>query len=310
MNNGGIDAKIVYFFSGVTQCAQRFNKYNAPIMSYQDIEDESKNIIVTPESSTCVLHKYSNMRKCIWWLSYGFYDGLRSGTGRAKIRFKNLVKRFLNIFRVKKKYQIIPALPIKITDDIYNYCGSQYAYDKLKERGYKNVEMLVEPLSLDFIHEGMEKNLSSESRSDVVLYNPAKPSKIMEKLLKRQDIRFQPIQGMSLPEIIALFRRTKLYIDFGEFGGPERLPKESVYNGTCLLVGKRNAAVNDFDVAIPDKYKVEDFNNEELVVSKIKDILDNYDRYIKDLEPFRQKIDQLEENFINDIKKFFVKEET
>lgn len=310
MNFVGLDASIVYFFTELTQCQKRFEKYNPKIINYKEVTDDESNIIIVPETATNVLRLYKRAKKCIWWLSYGFYDGFWGGSVRVKKRFKNLVKRFLNIFKIKNKHQIIPASPIKITDQIYNFCGSKYAFDKLKEHGYKHVHMLVEPLSLDFIHEGMAENLSSENRSDIVLYNPAKPSKIMENLLKRQDIRFRPIQGMSLSEIISLFRKTKLYIDFGEFGGPERLPKESVYNGTCLLVGKRNAAVNDFDVAIPDKYKVEDFNNEELVASKIKDILNNYENYIMDFESFRQKINFLEENFIQEIKMLFIKRET
>ncbi len=309
MNLVGLDACMVYFFSGITKCQKRFEKYGARIISYQDIEESEKNIIIMPESSTCMLRLFHHIRKCIWWLSYGFYDGLCSGSIRAKKRLKNFVKRILNIFKRKNKYQIVPASPIKITDDIYNFCGSKYAYDKLKERGYTNVEMLVEPLSLDFIKAGQAENLISENRSDVVLYNPAKPSVIMKKLLKRHDIQFQAIQGMSLSEIIALFRRSKLYIDFGEFGGPERLPKESVYNGTCLLVGKRNAAINEFDVAIPEQFKIEDYENEEMVANKIKDVLTHYDEYIIDFEFFRQKIGKLEENFINTIQFLFKKSE-
>ena len=310
MNFIGIDASLVYFYTNITQCQKRFEKYNPKIITYKEVEDKIGNTIIVPETATNVLRKYKNMQKCIWWLSYGFYDGFWNGSVRAQKRFKNFAKCILNIFKRRNKYQIIPASPIKISDEIYNFCGSKYAYDKLKECNYKNIEMLVEPLSLDFIKEGQASNLTSEGRSNVVLYNPAKPSEIMKRLLKRHDLQFKPIQGMSLSEIIDLFRATKLYIDFGEFGGPERLPKESVFNGTCLLVGKRNAAVNDFDVAIPEKYKVEDYNNEELVVSNIKDILNHYDDYIMDFEFFRTKISRLETEFLSQIQQLFVNNET
>jgi hypothetical protein len=111
---------------------------------------------------------------------------------------------------------------------------------------------------------------------------------------------------MTPQQIIELFRKSKLYIDFGFFGGPERMPKESVHNGTLLLVGKRNAAKNDFDVAIPNEFKIKDYNNEEVVVEKIKYMLNNYDLLIGQFEPFRKKILALEENFIRAIREIFI----
>ena len=41
--------------------------------------------------------------------------------------------------------------------------------------------------------------------------------------------------NMTPEEISDLFRKVKLYVDFGNFPGPERLPKEAVYNGVNNL---------------------------------------------------------------------------
>ena len=54
------------------------------------------------------------------------------------------------------------------------------------------------------------------------------------------------------------YTEAKLYIDLGEFGGPERIPKEAVYFGCNIIVANHNAAANDFDVAIPQEYKIDD----------------------------------------------------
>lgn len=299
------DANLVYFFSENTQCEERFEKYDPKIISYKEMIDSEENIIVMPESATYALKRYKNMRKCIWWLGYYWYDGKRP---KCWVICRNMIKFVLNRFKRKdaRKY-VYEHFAVKITKDMYHFCGSQYVYDILTARKFSNVEMLVEPLSLDFINRGMADDLTSANRSDLIPYNPAKPSRIMKKLLLRSDLRFIPIKGMPLSQVIDLFRRSKLYIDFGKFGGPERLPKESVYNGTCLLVGKRNAAVNDFDVAIPAEFKIADYNNEELVVARIKDVLTNYDAYIAKFQHFREKIDNLESNFIQAIKDYFVK---
>ena len=102
-----------------------------------------------------------------------------------------------------------------------------------------------------------------------------------------------------------MFRKVKLYVDFGNFPGPERLPKEAVYNGANILVAYKNAAKNDFDIAIPEQYKIKDYNNEELVVKLIKEMLTNYDKQYNDFEKFRVQIDKLESNFIVAIKTIF-----
>ncbi len=302
LNTLGYTARLVYYFTGITKCEERFEKYTPQVILYDEIIDSAENVVIAPESATWILKRYKKSRKCIWWLSDIFYDGYNSRFVSAS---KNIIKFFLNIFKAKKYNYACVQAPIKITKDIYNFCGSKYVYEKLVNKKLQNIEMLVEPLSLDFLRYGMAANLSAAERSDIIAYNPAKPSEIMAKLLQRSDLQFVPIRGMQLSEIIELFRHTKLYVDFGEFGGPERLPKESVYNGTCLLVGKRNAAVNDFDVAIPDKYKIENYNDEETVVTAMKDVLKNYDQYIDDFQSFRDKVDHLEENFVKSIKTIF-----
>ncbi|MDE6667921.1 MAG: hypothetical protein K2K38_06205 [Clostridia bacterium] len=299
---------MVYFFSDNLKCPERFEKYNPKVISFKDVVDDKKNIIIAPEAGTWVFRNYKKLRKSVWWLSYNNFDGLTGFSKALHSKIKNFIKFFLNLFLSKdNKYKYDGAYPDKLLKGVCHFCGSKYAYSKLIERRYENVEMLVEPLSLEYIKAGMSKDLTTQNRSDKIPYNPAKPSRIMEMLLKRDDLEFVPIKNMEISEIIELFRNTKLYIDFGEFPGPERLPKESVYNGTCLIVGKRNAAENDFDVAIPDKFKIVDYENEELVVENIKEVLANYDKYIDEFEYFRNKIDNLENNFINSICKVFVK---
>ena len=75
--------------------------------------------------------------------------------------------------------------------------------------------------------------------------------------------------------------------------------------GANILVAYKNAAKNDFDIAIPEQYKIKDYNNEELVVKLIKEMLTNYDKQYNDFEKFRVQIDKLESNFIVAIKTIF-----
>ena len=73
----------------------------------------------------------------------------------------------------------------------------------------------------------------------------------------------------------------------------------------CILVGKRNAAVNDFDVAIPNRFKIENYTDTETVVAVIRNVLSHYDDLIGEFSSFREKIARLEENFIRQIEQNF-----
>ncbi|AQX12408.1 hypothetical protein BAX94_02340 [Elizabethkingia meningoseptica] len=312
LNKLGYNSYISYYSN--PEIHPKYLIYEPKVISIEKITDHKENVIITPEIYTRQFKNYRLAKKCIWWLGVQYYDGFETFPTNGNLKAKNLLRSFIPNALIILRQKILKRLsfqtyiqqPYLIRKKDYNLCGSLFAYDYVKKR-FKNVHMFVEPISLPFLLEG--KPSFTSNRTSSVLYNPSKPSEIMNKLLKRTDINFIPIQGLDIPELINLFQKSLLYIDFGFFGGPERLPKETVYNGMMLLVGKRNAAINNFDVAIPEKYKIENFENEELVVSKIKYMLEHYNELINDFEEFRNKINDMEEQFIKSIKQIFVKTE-
>ncbi|MDR0542775.1 MAG: hypothetical protein LBH19_11285 [Dysgonamonadaceae bacterium] len=299
------------YYDGGSTTSPKYLKYNPVLVPLETIEDHSQHVLIVPENATFLLKNYRNINRCIWWLSLQFYDGgqitIPSGViEHVKKAAAGWIPFLYKWSRSIKK--MIPGreviYPYYIRKNDFHLCGSRFAYEFVRSR-YGNVKMFVEPLGLDYL--GLDApDLSSRHRGDTLPYNPSKPSEIMSKLLRRTDLQFVPIRGLKAPEIIELFRRSKLYVDFGFFGGPERLPKESVANGTMLLVGRRNAAKNNFDVAIPGQYKIKAWNNEQLVVDKIKYMLEHYDDLIHEFDPFRSKISELERNFVRSIEEVFV----
>lgn len=302
----GYNAKMSYYGNEDAPVPDIYKKYSPSVVPLKEIADERQNVIICPESFTVLLKNYKYAQICVWWLSYIYYSGHFMPKLPRLVKFKNAIKQALNFFLPKGK-KLEYGGPFKIDGTVINLCGSKYAYEQIRRLHIHRRAMLVEPLSLEFLKSGVSENLTSAGRSDVVLYNPSKPSDIMAELLKRDDISFLPLKGYSPEELIGLFRKSKLYIDFGEFGGPERLPKESVLNGTLLLVGKRGAAVNDFDVAVPDKYKMENYDDAAAAAEKIKYMLANYDALIGDFAPFRKKIEGLKSGFTDSIQKIFVR---
>jgi hypothetical protein len=81
----------------------------------------------------------------------------------------------------------------------------------------------------------------------------------LQKIIEFADgIKFIPIRNMMREDVINLLKEAKVYIDFGHFPGPERIPIEAAVLGYCVITGKRGYAGFYEDVSIPNEYKLED----------------------------------------------------
>lgn len=294
MEQQGLNAYLVYYGSkeGVDPMPEPYGVYGIKRKKLEHVEDTKNNIIISAESSTLELNRFKHIKKYIWWLSVNWFD-------YKPLSYRTLLKhKFKQLIGKKSSIEHYCNYTLESCTHV---CGSKYAYEFVAKLGLKT-EYLVEPISKVFLE---AENHSEYERSDVILYNPAKPSDIMTKLLAEKRFEFKPLTKMTTYELIEAYKHAKLYIDFGHFGGPERMPKEAVYFGCALLVGKRNAAANNFDVAIPDTYKIEDYYNIEVVNNHVESILQNYDEIISEFSSFKVKIDNLERNFSTQINQIF-----
>ena len=310
MEQQGIDASMVYLDRSTEDAIvpDRYLQYFPNGLKYigeKNYHDDKTNLIIMPEAVSFRLFRYPRSSKAIWFLGVWAHDGARvffdpaickTAFGRLYKKIKVKLTNTLNSVKCWYLYKVKKAK---------NYCGSKYAYEYLTDVRKQKAHYLVEPISLDFLHAGGVFDFSmTGDRDDCVLYNPSKPSELMKQLLDRNRFHYVPLSGYTPSELIVLYRKSKLYVDFGGFPGPERIPKETVYNGCNIIVGKKNAAENDFDVAIPEEYKLSDPTAEE-VEYKISEMLEQYENRFYDFGSFRKKIDNLEANFIEEIKLYF-----
>ena len=297
MRTVGLESFVVYYGNGfpIAKTIDEYLQYDPHVVRYQDIEDVKENYVIAPENAPWCLNHFKKANRCIWWLSLHANEVKK---GSLKERLSYLKGRILH--QRRDDYRHILFNP----DKCWHLCASKHTYLFVKDRYRKSrVDYLVEPISMDFLRMGND-NLPS-AREDIVLYNPAKPSSIMARLLERARFHYIPLKGFLPDGLAKMYKRAKLYVDFGHFGGPERMPKEAVFFGCNILVANHNAASNDFDVAIPEKYKVDDAETAEKVESRIQDMLMNYKNQFHDFDSFRYKIEHLEENFIIQLKKLF-----
>ena len=153
-------------------------------------------------------------------------------------------------------------------ENIIHIAQSEYAYDFLRMLKVRHLFKCVDVLNADFYEDYAE-----EERSDAVLYNPAKSTPFMQRLMAEcHGIEFKPIQGMTRAEVIDAMRHSKLYIDFGEFPGRERIPREAALCG-CHFYKYDNKPSHVW-----------------AIIRKIRYVLDNYTECKRDFDRFREDL--------------------
>lgn len=301
-----------YGHNGIgTPVHSKYEQYSIPYNLYEEIEDK-KNIIICPEIATDLLYHFQNVTKAVWWLSIGFFKSEKRYASRLRILTNMLRFKFTRVKESLKKRKEI----LNFNDtSIYHFTGSHFALHFIQKQGIHSGNLLIEPLGRDFIdtvitpyHQSI--NLTSKNRKKQILYNPLKPSILMRKFMKAfPHYTYIPLKGLTPEGLVSLMKESRLYIDFGKFPGPERLPKEAAICGCCILTGTNGAAAFYGDVRIPEEFKIS-HNDLPKIKEKIDDLLDNYDDNIAKFQPYRDMVLSLESNFIGQIKQYFVKNHT
>lgn len=265
-------------------------RYNNPIA--EKIEDVSNNLIIVPENFITYLYKYKKIQKAVWWLSVDNYKGANIKKDDVfHTIYRYLYDRYISL--VDKKW--------------IHFVQSEYAYIYCAEKRNIPADRIFH-LS-DYLNETFIKSafsVMSQSRKDQILYNPRKGSEFTKKLIQQaSNLNWVPIQNMSAEEVKNLMLESKIYIDFGNHPGKDRIPREAAICGMCIITGLRGAAGNSIDVAIPAKYKFEE-NNIDGIISCIDFILNHFEEVKYDFELYREKIKNEESLFEYEIKKYLM----
>lgn len=313
LNEIGIEAKLVYsdIKSHKYEIPNQYKKYINEYLLLNDIIDECNSAIVVPETENHILNNYSRAKKYIWWLSVdndinssGFKNKLLKII--KKVRLKNLKKLYkINTLKIVLKHK---EFNFNNNQNIEHLCASYYSYNyilqKLKDES--KIHYCIEPISKIFLEKSY---FSIQDKSDIILYNPKKNIEFTNKIInfnRSKALKFIALSGYSQDELIALYQKAKIYIDFGFFPGAERIPKEAVINGCCIITGKYGASNYYSDVPILDEYKIDAIDkNIPHICNKIDEIINLYGKKINDFEEYRNTVWNLENNFIIQLKEIF-----
>lgn len=255
---------------------------------FEEIRDSDENVIIFPETKVIEIPFYKNAHVGIWWMSVDNYEHETSFRKHYSARvhmdgFLSAVYRGMQsclngTFKSQRE---------NVKKAEFHLYQSEYARLYLQSKELDNILQLSDYINNEYLNE-----IKFTGRKNIVLYNPKKGIEFTKKLIKKApDLRWQPIENMTNRQIIDMMSEAKVYIDFGNHPGKDRLPREAAARGCCVITGKRGAAKNDIDIPIPDEYKFEDKKSKiPAVVDKIKECFTHYDDKFRDFDSYRKVI--------------------
>ncbi len=300
---------------------RNFTKFKLNYSNY--IKDDPENILIIPEHYMFLKHtlKYKKIKKVLWWLSidnfYGYkfrYDFNKFLRSIIKIPF-NLIKLFnratnyyfgmLTYYNyLKFIYKPVDLKKIKELEQIdMHLTQSIYAFKYLKDI-FKNIKYLS-----DFQRSVILKNRNNNLRykKNLICYSN-KSNEFIDKIKNITKLKMIKLSGYNDKQIINIFKKTKLYLDFGHHPGKDRMPREAVLFDNCIITNKRGSAKNKYDIPINSKYKYnENLNNLKKIKIQILNIFENYKKELKNFSYYKKKILKEKSNFDKDLKKIFIK---
>lgn len=327
---GGPDAlhQLVYYLNkidkkaSIVYCDIEGRNHNIPrnylpyVSSYllpNEVIDDCKSIIVLPETLSFLANRFNKSRIYIWWLSWDNNEtdgpGKRGLSKVLQLRtWKLLFKGYYSPKKIKNYLQNKPYVFTNERQNVYHLCASYYTFNFVSKKSSRPISLLIEPISKFFLEKGQYLS-SNKERENIVLYNPKKNFLFTKKILKRArntNLLFAPLIGKTQDELLEIYRKAKIYMDFGTFPGAERIPKEAVFNGCLIITGRNGAADNNKDVPIPSEFKIPSKEeNIDRIIDKLIYMEENFDVLTPLFKEYRDRVGSLEDDFVKSLFSLF-----
>lgn len=280
LNLFGFNAHIVYVVTDEHQSKETplpYRKYNISVCD--SIDDNENNIVIFPEIYLFALNKIKKAQRIMWWLSVD------------------------NALGDKEDFEYLFS-----QKDIMHFSQSQYSTEYILSKGVERerIYWLSDYISSEFLH---LKSIPAELKKNVVVYNPRKGFEKTEELIKQAGdrVKWIPLEGYSPEGVRNILQESKVYIDFGNHPGKDRIPREAAYCGCCLLTNQKGSAGNDVDIPIDTKYKIKHDTPAEDIIETILSFFDNYSSERVKLKSYIDRIENEYRSFETDVLSIFEK---
>ena len=301
----GIDAYIVYYEKDKIVSEKipvEFQNYNIRISI--NVIDDYKNIVILPEVVFGISKMFQKSQFIFWWMSVdNFYSKAPLLSYAFFFKPYNALKLIYN--RISNGENIFTGFSLSSLKKIKNNNLHVYQSTYAKYFLIKNSFIDILPLS-DFINSNyFSKKNENQIKENIILYNRSKGYHLTKKIIKRlPEFTFIPLINCTREQLSALFSKSKIYIDFGNHPGKDRMPREAALNNCCIIVGKNGAANFFEDIPILDKYKICNRHISE-ITRTIKHCIHNYESVINDFDFYKRRILTEKRKFYLEIDEIF-----
>lgn len=294
----GVDAFMFYTpgfpsFNAADPVHPFYKKYHLPYTFSG--EDSAHNIVILPEVNSSALYTTKKIQRVFWWLSVD-----------------NYILGVLKLIDERRSNALASPMPKifyfgKDDGDIDHWVQSEYAWQFVKLNGvpdYK-IYMVEDYLNQAFLSRAAQIDLTA--KKNIVAYNPRKGFEVTQQLMKlAPDIDWRPIKNMTPAQVQELLASAKVYIDFGNHPGKDRIPREAAISGCVVITGRRGSAGNDVDINIPAEFKFDErAANLQAVIDKIRAVFENFSAAHEKQADYRARIRDDKNRFAREVAEAF-----
>ncbi len=300
---------------------RNFKKYKLDYSNF--IDDDEKNILIIPEHYQFLEHSlnYKKIKKILWWLSIDNYFGYKFRYNYNKF-LRSIIKipfnilkilntitfntfgiytyhdylKFIYSFRNLQKFEELKQIDLHLSQ-------SNYAYNYLKAH-FKNLKFLS-----DYQRDEILKNLKKikKTKKNLICYS-SKSSEFVKNIQSTYNLKMIKLSGFNTSQLINIYKKTKVYLDFGYHPGKDRMPREAALFDNCIITNKKGSAKNKLDIPISERFKFEEKKiNLEKISKTIFNIFKNYHKELKSFKKYKKTILNEKKIFYKDLRKIFVR---
>ncbi len=298
LNKFGFNAKMLYYATTteniniLTPVHPSYIAYANPYTMSLAEASSKEAIVIIPEGAIELIYHIKESSKIIWWLSVdNYYDYIEQ---KNKKDIRNDKNANMDVFGLSDK-------------EIIHFVQSYYA------REFVSMRMGISEDKIYYLSDYLRKDFAvvekENKRENYCLFNPKKGlEKVLHLININDKLGWIPITNMTPEQVVDLMDVSKVYVDFGNHPGKDRIPREAAMRGCCVITNKAGSAANKQDVSIPEKYKFEDvYDCAEDIIELIEDIYQNFNRHKIEFNDYRKIIADEEAKFDADIMKIFGK---
>lgn len=254
----------------------------APYLSYgtthaTDISviNNPESIVIVPEGLTPSMLLVPRAKKILWWMSVDNYIKSTNEENLDYIKANTFLHLFQSHYSIDYVNKKMPGVKGMYLSDYINEAHGQFIYP-------------------------------AEFRHNMALYNPAKGYNELKPLIEKAGwLDWVPLINLPVEKMVLLMQAGKIYVDFGEHPGKDRIPREAAANGCCVITNKKGSAAFTEDVPIPEQFKFENPSSSlEEINSLMHAICDDFKSYQDMFSEYRDFIKAEKALFEEDVIKF------